>query len=100
MSYEAGNLDMALTAVVGDDPLLIHDLRRAFLESADRQIDMASRARDEAAWKQALWRLRGLSGSFGILPMIALAEEAEQARPGDAKMLKRLRAVLDELVAG
>jgi len=100
MSYEAGNLDMALTAVVGDDPLLIHDLRRAFLESADRQIDMASRARDEAAWKQALWRLRGLSGSFGILPMIALAEEAEHARPGDAKMLKRLRAVLEELAAG
>jgi len=100
MSYEGGNLDQALSAVVGDDPLLIHDLRRAFLESADRQIDMAARARDEAGWKQALWRLRGLSGSFGIVAMIALVDEAERAKPGDARALRRLRAALDSLMAG
>ena len=100
MSYEAGPLDAALGAVVGDDPLLIHDLRRAFLEIADRQIDLAARAKDEASWKQALWRLRGLSGSFGILPMIVLNEEAERLPPGDAKMLRRLRATLDALKAG
>ena len=94
MSYETGNLDAALSAVAGDDPALMNDLRRAFLESADRQIAMAERAVDEAGWKQALWRLRGLSGSFGIISMIALVDELDKVRPGDAKAIRRLRAAL------
>lgn len=99
MSYESGNLEAALTAAVGDDPALIHDLRRAFLESADRQIDMLARARDAAAWHQALWRLKGLCGSFGVIAMIALAEQAEQAPVGDPRSLRRLRTALAALNA-
>ncbi|OYW85721.1 MAG: Hpt domain-containing protein [Sphingobium sp. 32-64-5] len=94
MSYESGNLDAALSAVAGDDPTLRNDLRRAFLESADRQIALAERAMDEGSWRQALWRLKGLSGSFGLLSLIALAEEVESAAPGDAQAVRRLRAAL------
>lgn len=97
MSYESGNLDANLAAAVGNDPTLIHDLRRAFLESADRQIDLLARARDDAAWQQALWRLKGLCGSFGVIAMIALVEQAEQAPRGDARSLRRLRAALTAL---
>ena len=100
MSYESGNLDAALAAAVGDDPVLIHDLRRAFLESADRQIDLLARARDADAWQQALWRLKGLCGSFGVIAMIALVEQAEQAPVGDAKSLRRLQTALTALTVG
>ncbi|MGE4430666.1 MAG: Hpt domain-containing protein [Sphingobium sp.] len=99
MAYESGNLDAALSAVAGDDPALKNDLRRAFLESADRQIALAERAQDEAGWRQALWRLKGLSGSFGLVSMIALAEEVESATPGDAQAVGRLRAAL-AMIAG
>jgi len=94
MSYESGGLDAALEAAVGDDLALIRDLRRAFLESADRQLDLLARAHDEAAWRMALWRLKGLCGSFGVIPMIVLVEEAESARPGDEAVLRRLRSAL------
>ncbi len=94
MSYESGSLDAALEAAVGDDLALIRDLRRAFLESADRQLDLLSRADDEAAWRMALWRLKGLCGSFGVIHMIVMVEEAESARPGDDAVLRRLRSAL------
>ena len=76
---------------------LVRDLRRAFLESADRQIDMLSRALDESSWHLALWRLKGLCGSFGVVHMIALIEEAQGCAPGDAKTLARIRAMLSVL---
>ncbi len=97
MAFEGGNLNMALAAAVGDDAALVHDLRRAFLESADRQIDLLTRAGDESAWHLALWRLQGLCGSFGVVHMIALIEEAQQCVPGDPKIVRRLRAVLEVL---
>ena len=49
MAFEGGTLNMALAAAVGDDAGLVRDLRRAFLESADRQIDMLSRALDDSS---------------------------------------------------
>lgn len=99
MAFEGGNLNMALVAAVGDDAALVHDLRRAFLESADRQLDLLSRAGDESSWHMALWRLKGLCGSFGVVHMIALIEEAQGCKPGDPKMLRRMRNVLDMLAA-
>ncbi|RXR29989.1 Hpt domain-containing protein [Sphingobium fluviale] len=99
MAFEGGNLNMALAAAVGDDASLVRDLRRAFLESADRQIDLLSRAGDESAWHLALWRLKGLSGSFGVVHMIALIDEAQGSAPGDAKIVRRLRSALDMLSA-
>lgn len=97
MAFEGGNLNAALAAAVGDDVALVHDLRRAFLESADRQIDLLERADDEAAWHLVLYRLKGLCGSFGVVHMIALVEEAQKADAGDARSLRRLRSALAAL---
>src|SRR3546814_3725150 len=70
MSYDPGGLDAALAAAVGDDPVLIVDLRHAFLESAQRQIALLERARCDANWQIAAWRLKGLAASFGVVGLI------------------------------
>lgn len=95
MSYDPGALRAALSAAVGDDAALIADLRIAFLESADRQIDLLGRARCDANWQLAAWRLKGLAASFGVTTLMALADEAGRSAPGDPYILARLRAALD-----
>jgi hypothetical protein len=97
MSFDSGTLHAALAAAVGDDAGLIDDLRQAFLESATRQIDLLSRSHSEESWMTAAWRLKGLCASFGVGPMIALADEAENAVPGDARILRRLRTTLTSI---
>lgn len=97
MSFDGGSLNAALVAAVGDDVGLIDDLRRAFIESAERQIDLLSRSRCDANWRLAAWRLHGLCASFGVLSMIALAEEAENGVPGDPRVLRQLRSALASL---
>lgn len=94
MSYDPGALDAALAAAVGDDTALIADLRHAFLESAERQIDLLGRARCDANWQLAAHRLKGLAASFGVTGMMALADDAAHAAPGDPRVLKQLRAAL------
>ncbi len=100
MSYDPGALDAALAAAVGDDAGLIADLRTAFLESAERQLDLLSRARCDANWQLAAYRLKGLAASFGVSGLMALADEAAQSAPGDPKMLRRLRAAVTEFALG
>jgi HPt (histidine-containing phosphotransfer) domain-containing protein len=97
MSYDPGALDAALAAAVGDDHALIADLRVAFLESAARQIDLLGRARCDANWHLAAWRLKGLAASFGLISLIALADEAVEGAPGDPRILRRLHAALAAL---
>ncbi|ETI63405.1 hypothetical protein C100_12670 [Sphingobium sp. C100] len=97
MSYDPGALDAALAAAVGDDNVLIADLRVAFLESAARQVDLLGRARCDANWHLAAWRLKGLAASFGLTALIALADEAAEAVPGDPRILRRLQAALAAL---
>lgn len=94
MSYDPGALHAALAAAVGDDSALIADLRVAFLESAERQIDLMGRARCDANWQLAAWRLKGLAASFGVTALMVMADEAAGSVPGDPLMLKRLRAAL------
>src|SRR3546814_3439200 len=86
MSYDPGTLDAALAAAVGDDPVLIVDLRHAFLESAQRQIALLERARCDANWQIAAWRLKGLAASFGVVGLMSLSEEAGEGAPGDPVM--------------
>jgi HPt (histidine-containing phosphotransfer) domain-containing protein len=97
MSYDPGALDAALAAAVGDDNVLIADLRVAFLESAARQVDLLGRARCDANWHLAAWRLKGLAASFGLTALITLADEAAEAVPGDPRILRRLQAALAAL---
>ncbi|BBC99954.1 MULTISPECIES: Hpt domain-containing protein [Sphingobium] len=97
MSYDPGALHTALAAAVGDDSALIADLRVAFLESANRQVDLLGRARRDANWELAAWRLKGLAASFGLTALIILADEAAAAAPGDPRVLRKLRAALQAL---
>jgi HPt (histidine-containing phosphotransfer) domain-containing protein len=97
MSYDPGALNAALAAAVGEDSALIADLRIAFMESASRQIDLMGRARCDANWELAAWRLKGLAASFGVTGLITLADEAVAGAPGDPVMLRRLRAALTGL---
>ncbi|MCP1471443.1 HPt (histidine-containing phosphotransfer) domain-containing protein [Sphingobium sp. OAS761] len=94
MSYDPGALDAALAAAVGDDSALIADLRIAFMESAERQVDLLGRARCDANWQLAAWRLKGLAASFGLTALMAMADEAATTAPGDPRILRRLRAAL------
>ena len=86
MSFDYGALDAALTAAVGDDQLLIAELRAAFLESARRQVDLLSRA-----------RLKGLAASFSATKILHLADEAAHSAPGDPVILRKLQRAVSEV---
>lgn len=90
MSYDPGALSTALAAAVGDDPMLVAELRGAFVESAASLLDLLGRARCDANWRAAAWRLHGLSASFGALDLMALAGEAAAGAPGDPLVLRRI----------
>lgn len=94
MAYEPGTLEAALCAAVGSDHMLIADLRRAFIESAERQINLMTRSRCDANWTMAALKLKGLCASFGVSHMAALADQAIAGAPGDPVVLRKLsRAV-------
>lgn len=99
MAYDPGNLEAALSAAVGTDFALIADLRRAFIESAERQLDLLARARCDANWIMAALRLKGLCASFGVNDMMALADEALEGAPNDPVVLRKLNAAIGALAA-
>ncbi len=99
MVYDPGNLQAALSAAVGSDFALIADLRQAFIESAERQVDLLARARCDANWTMAALRLKGLCASFGVTDVMALADEALEGAPGDPVVLRRLGTALSQVVA-
>lgn len=94
---EYGAFDTALTAAAGDDPVLAAELRTAFIESAERQIDLLGRSRCDANWRYSCYRIKGLAGSFGVTEMLALADEATEGAPGDPVVVRKLLAALDRI---
>jgi HPt (histidine-containing phosphotransfer) domain-containing protein len=94
MAYDPGTLEAALSAAVGSDLALIAELRRAFLESAERQADLLSRARCDANWTMAALRLKGLCASFGVNNVMNLADEALESAPGDPVILRKIAQAL------
>jgi HPt (histidine-containing phosphotransfer) domain-containing protein len=100
MAYDPGALDMALAAAVGDDPLLIEELRRAFIESALLHLDRLSRSRCDANWKQASWRLKGIAGSFGAVELMRLADEALAGAPGDPVVQRQIKVAINHFAQG
>jgi HPt (histidine-containing phosphotransfer) domain-containing protein len=97
MSINMGNFDGALFAAAGDDPELTRELRRAFVESAARQIDLMARSRCDANWEYSCLRLKGLAASFEASAILDLAEEAAEGAPGDPVVLRKLGAALDQV---
>lgn len=98
MAYEAGALDETLAAAAGEDPALFAELRAAFAESLERQIDLLRRARCDGNWHVAALRLKGLAASFHAEPLIALAEEALDGAPGEPGIVRRLQSFHDDFV--
>ena len=99
MAYESGALDATLAAAAGDDPALFCELRVAFIESLARHVDLLRRSRCDGNWQVAALRLKGLAASFNAQPLIALADQAIEAAPGEPGVVRRLQAFLDEFSA-
>ena len=100
MAYESGALDATLAAAAGDDPQLLAELRRAFVDSLSRQIDLLSRSRCDGNWQMAAMRLKGLAASFHAESLTELAELALDAAPGDPVIVRRLQHYLIEIDPG
>ncbi|MGL5839460.1 MAG: Hpt domain-containing protein [Sphingorhabdus sp.] len=99
MSINYGAFDTALNAAAGDDLSLAAELRLAFIESARRQLDLLGRSRCDANWQYSCYRLKGLAASFGVVEIIALAEEGLQGAPGDPVIMRRIASAIKEIEA-
>lgn len=99
MVYESGALDATLAAAAGEDAALFRELRLAFIESVERQIDLLRRSRCDGNWRVAALRLKGLAASFHADPLLVLAEEALDGAPGDPAVLRRISSFIGEFAA-
>ena len=100
MAYDPGTLNASLAAAVGSDSELMAELRAAFIESAERQLDLMGRARCDANWVIAASRLKSIAASFGLTGLIELSDEALDGAPGDPVVLRKIAAALDEFATG
>jgi len=96
MAFEVGALDATLAAAAGDDAALLNELRQAFRDSLARQVDLLGRARCDGNWTVAAMRLKGLAASFHVEPLLALADEALEAAPGEPAIVRKLRQFVSE----
>jgi hypothetical protein len=99
MMYENGSLDATLAAAAGEDSALLHELRGAFAESLERQIDLLKRSRCDANWHLAAQRLKGLAASFHAAELIKLADEACECAPGEPGVIRRIEAFSKEFAS-
>lgn len=97
MAYDPGAIDTTLAAAVGDEPVLIAELRIAFAESAERALTAMTLASGVEEWRAAAWRLRGLAASFGAVRLMALATSVAEGDPRDQDGLKKLRRAVARL---
>ena len=97
MSFDSGPLDRYLSAAFGDDPAMAMDLRGAFTGSARDLSDLMRRSRCDANWEMAAIRLKGLAATFGIIPLIQLAEVAIEGAPGDPAVLRQINQAIDAI---
>lgn len=97
MAYDPGAIDATLAAAVGDEPLLIAELREAFVDGVQRGLSALEMAPDGDHWRVAAARLKGLAASFGAVRLMALAHEAFEGAPHDAVLLRKLRRAVARL---
>ena len=99
MAHESGEFDATLAAAAGDDRAWLSELRTAFLESVNQQIDLLSRARCDGNWEVAALRLKGLGSSFHSPELVKLAQEALEGAPGDPSVIRKLNALSTRFTA-
>lgn len=97
MSFDSGPLDRFLHSAVGDDPVVAAELHATFVHSASELADLLQRARCDANWSMAALRLKGLAATFGVIPLILLAEHAMAGAPGDPAVVRDIRAAIGAL---
>lgn len=97
MAYLGEAIDAHLVSALGDDPALLRELRRAFLDSALAAVGLLERARCDANWRTAAERLKGLAATFHGDELIALADQAIAGAPGDPAVVRKIRALLAEI---
>ena len=96
MAYDPGAIDATLAAAVGDEPMLIAELRVAFVESAERTIAAIEQAATDEDWVRGAARLKGLAASFGAVRLMSLAAETAQT-PGSTDAVRKLRRAVARL---
>jgi hypothetical protein len=96
MAYEIGALDSTLAAAAGEDAVLFSELRQAFIESLERQIDLLQRARCDGNWQMTAMRIKGLAASFHADVLMEMADEAIDGVPGDPAVVRRIKDFLNE----
>ena len=94
MAYESGALDATLAAAAGDDPALMSELRVAFIESANKQLDLLKRSRCDGNWNVAAMRLKGLAASFHAADLLSAAQNAIDGAPGEPASIREIEAIL------
>lgn len=94
MAYESGALDATLAAAAGDDSALLKELRGAFIESAQKQLDLLKRSRCDGNWNVAAMRLKGLAASFHAEELLTAAENALVSAPGEPAAIRDIEVVL------
>lgn len=99
MVYDPGALNASLAAAVGNDPVLMAELREAFVESVARQLDLMGRSRCDANWELSASRLKSVAASFGAVGMIKLADEALDGAPGDPVVLRKLGLAVEDFAS-
>lgn len=97
MAYQNTQLDSMLVSSLGDDPLLVQELRDAFLASAREHFAALKAASTLPQWHMAAWKFKGLCASFGVDEMAAIAAEATVSERADPALLRRLQAQIDAL---
>lgn len=99
MAYQPAHIDAVLAAALGDDPMLMEDLRQAFLHSADEHIRALTQSASVSEWHMAAWRFKGLCATFGLTALTGLAERATEAPQGDPGLLRKIRNAMAALAA-
>lgn len=94
MLYENGSLDATLAAAAGEDPVLMAELRGAFADSVERQVDLLKRSRCDANWNIAALRLKGVAAGFHADDLILLAQEAIESAPGEPTVIRKIETFL------
>ena len=90
MAYDPGAIDAALAAAVGDEPLLIAELRLAFIASVEATLTQMQMSTDIDAWTLAARRMKGLAASFGAVRLMAAATAAIDSTPHDTEVMRRI----------
>lgn len=97
MAFQSGPFEAALATAAGEDRALQHELKKGFLESAERQLDLMRRSRCDANWRLAARRLYALAGGFHATQLMGMAEEALGGVPGDPAAVREIATHLGQI---